>query len=84
MTPIQKKLLNIQESGAFELLEVIHKNQEWKEFSVDDRLLFAKLLLLMGEKQLIDENEQVFQTFDLAKEVTEDFLIPSAEILLQQ
>lgn len=70
MTPIRKKLLEIQETQLFEELDSLKDPASWKEMHQDERNLFSKLLLKQGSIQLAKGENKVLETFDLAAKVS--------------
>lgn len=75
MTSIQKMLLEIQESGSFELLEKLRKVDVWGQMAPNEKELFSFLLLKLGTQQLQSGDLKVLNTFSLAAEVAPSFSI---------
>ncbi|SPJ31775.1 tetratricopeptide repeat protein [Candidatus Protochlamydia amoebophila] len=70
MTAIYKKLLEIQDAQTFEHLDYFKDSQMWTTMTIDERSLFARLLVLQGASQLAEGNHQVLGNFEIANQVT--------------
>lgn len=66
---LQKKLQEILSQKSFEELEYYKKNKSWKTWSSDDRNLLASLFVMQGDKQLEQNDNNGFESFDLAAKV---------------
>lgn len=80
MTPIQKILIEIQETESFEKLEAFKNPQIWEQMVKEERELFALLLIQLGTQQLAKGHQQVLDNFDIAAKVS----LYSPAVLYQQ
>lgn len=80
MTPNQQFLFTIQQSGSFEELRFIEENQKWRDYLPEEKILFARLLLLRGKKQLQENEMEGLSSFSTAREIGGH----SPEILFEQ
>lgn len=80
MGPIYQTLLNILESRSFEGLEPFKQAEVWTTFAHEERLLFAKLLVLQGTHQLAEGAHQGLESFRIASKIA----LHAPEILYQQ
>lgn len=80
MTLIYKTLLDILESHSFERLEPFKQKSVWNQFAQEERILFARLLVLQGSQQLSVGHQEAFKSFEFAAQIS----CNSPEILYQQ
>lgn len=80
MTSVHSKLLKIQESEAFEELELLEETHSQEELTEKERLLFARLFLEQGRRALEDGKKNTLDFFQKAVKISEH----SWEILFEQ
>ena len=80
MRNIRQTLINIEKSESFDLLESFKAVSAWKNFAIEDRLLFARLLVMQGAQQLAKGDHKVLENFEIANQVSSHAL----EILYEQ
>jgi len=80
MSNIRSTLIAILNDHSFDRLEPFKQTEVWKSFSYDDRVLLARLLVMQGASQLNQGNQQVLESFEIAKQISSN----SPEILYQQ
>ncbi len=66
---LQEKLQEILSQEKFEELESFKNKKSWKTMDKNDRHLLASLFLLQGEKQLLEDNKNASESFDLATKI---------------
>lgn len=69
MTLIRKTLAGILESQEFEQLEPFKQSTVWETFAQEEKMLFARLLVMQGAVQLAQSNHQALESFEIANQV---------------